>query len=192
VNPPLWRRWLLPVFLALLLLNALALSVWTLPHIYRQRHAAAQEQAARRELARVRESTATLRARAQAISGNAADYRGFYERYAGDERRDLLPTLQAVEDMAREAGLSSKTRTFRRDEIKDTSLERVAISLPLGGSYQQCVGFLGQVESSPRFLVVDQVSMRSDAEGEASLTVELSAYLKRAERPLGERTRRAR
>jgi Tfp pilus assembly protein PilO len=192
VKPALWRRWLLPVFLVLLALDTVTLFAWTLPHVYRQRHAAAREQDARRELAQVRDSTAALRARAQAISGNGADYQAFYDRYAGDERRDLLPTLQAIEEMSREAGLASKTRSFHRGEIKGTGLERVEISLPLAGSYQQFVDFLGRVEGSSRFLVTDRVSMRADPEGEASLTVELSAYLKTAERPLGERPRRAR
>ena len=189
---PFWRRWLLPVFAVLLALNALALVGWTLPQLYRQRYAASRAEAARREVARLREAAAALRARAQAIRGNGVDYQRFYERYAGDERRDLLPTIQAIEEMTSGPGLKTRTRSFRREPMKGTGLERVQISLPLEGTYDQFVAFLGQVERSPRFLTVDRVAMRSDAEGEASLTVDISAYLKTGQAPEQERRPRAR
>ncbi len=189
---PFWRRWLLPVFAVLLALNALALVGWTLPQLYRQRYAASRAEAARREVARLREVAAALRGRAQAIRGNGVDYQRFYERYAGDERRDLLPTIQAIEEMTSGPGLKTRTRSFRREPMKGTGLERVQISLPLEGTYDQFVAFLGQVERSPRFLTVDRVAMRSDAEGEASLTVDISAYLKTGQAPEQERRPRAR
>ena len=50
--------------------------------------------------------------------------------------------------------------------------------LPLEGSYEQLVGFLGEVERSPRFLTVDRISLRGDDEGEAALQVELSAFMR--------------
>lgn len=189
---PFWRRWLLPVFAVLLALNALAFVGWTLPQLYRQRYAASRAEAARREVARLREVAAALRGRAQAIRGNGVDYQRFYERYAGDERRDLLPTIQAIEEMTSGPGLKTRTRSFRREPMKGTGLERVQISLPLEGTYDQFVAFLGQVERSPRFLTVDRVAMRSDAEGEASLTVDISAYLKTGQAPEQERRPRAR
>jgi hypothetical protein len=192
VTRPFWRRWLLPVFAVLLALNALALVGWTLPQLYRQRYAASRAEAARREVARLREVAAALRGRAQAIRGNGVDYQRFYERYAGDERRDLLPTIQAIEEMTSGPGLKTRTRSFRREPMKGTGLERVQISLPLEGTYDQFVAFLGQVERSPRFLTVDRVAMRSDAEGEASLTVDISAYLKTGQAPEQERRPRAR
>ena len=36
------------------------------------------------------------------------------------------------------------------------------MTLPLEGSYGQLVGFLREVERSPRFLTVDRVAMRAD------------------------------
>ncbi len=57
-------------------------------------------------------------------------------------------------------------------------MERVAVSLPLEGSYQQLVGFLGEVERSSRFLTVDRISLRGDDEGAADLQVEMSAFMR--------------
>jgi Tfp pilus assembly protein PilO len=103
----------------------------------------------------------------------------FQRSLAGGEKADLLPTLKAIEDLARSPGLRPGGRSFQRDEVADARVERVAVTLPLEGSYEQLVGFLREVEASPRFLTVDRVSMRAEAEGGARLQVELSTYLRR-------------
>jgi hypothetical protein len=52
------------------------------------------------------------------------------------------------------------------------------------------VGFLRGVERSPRFLTVDRVALRADAEQQGALQVELSTYVR--EVPGARRTRRGR
>jgi Tfp pilus assembly protein PilO len=176
-NGPFWRRRLLPAFLALLGVNLLGLAAWTGPRYWRQRHAAARAETARVEAERQRAAVVGLRERAGAIRGNGADVQRFY-RTAGTEKADLLPTLEAIEDMARAPGLQPGARSFRREEVKDARLERVVVTLPLEGTYPQLVGFLREVERSPRFITVDDVAMRADPDGSATLQVELSAYLR--------------
>jgi Tfp pilus assembly protein PilO len=177
---PFWRLWLLPAFLVLLGLNLVALLAWTGPRYWTQRNAASRAEAARAEVERQRRTTDLLRERAAAIRENAADVERFYRSLAGTEKADLLPTLQAIEDLARSPGLRPGARAFQRAEVQDARVERVAVTLPLEGSYEQLVGFLREVEASPRFLTVDRVSMRAENEGGARLQVELSTYLRRA------------
>jgi len=174
-----WRRRLLPLFVLLLAANLVTAAAWTLPRGLRQRSAAARVADAQAEVKREREATARLRERAAAIRANDADVRRFYERLGGGERTELVPTLEAVESLARAPGLRPGTRTFREEGVKNAGLRRLAITLPLTGSYGQLLGFLQQVERSPRFLTVDGVSMRGESGG-ARLQVELSAYLKPA------------
>ncbi len=178
---PRWRTRLLPAFLALLGVNLLVFAAWTGPRYWRQRSAASRLEAAQAEAARWRETTAALRERAGAIRGNTADVQRFYETLGGTERSDLLPTLQAIEEMARTPGLRPGTRSYRREDAEGARAERVAVTLPLEGSYSQLVGFLREVERSPRFLTVDSVAMRGGQEGETALQVVLSAYLRRPE-----------
>lgn len=175
---PFWRRRLLPLVLVLLGLNLVVLAGWTAPRYWRQKNAAGRAALARAEEQRQRETTASLRQRADAIRSNAADLERFYRSLAGTERSDLLPTLEAIEELARTPGLKPGARSLQREEVKDAPLERVSVTLPLQGSYGQLVGFLREVESSPRFLIVDRVSMRADQEGSATLQVELSTYLR--------------
>jgi Tfp pilus assembly protein PilO len=187
---PFWRTRLLPAFLVLLSVNLVALAAWTGPRYWRQRNAATRAEAARAEAERQRASVASLRERAGAIRGNGADVQRFYKN-AGTEKADLLPTLEAIEQLARSPGLRPGARSFKREEVTDARVERVVVTLPLEGSYAQLVGFLRGVEASPRFLTVDRVAMRADREGGAALQVELSMYLRASAETL-EQARRGR
>ena len=188
MTQPFWRARLLPAFVVLLVLNAGVLAAWTLPRSLRQKSAAARAADARSELARERARALALRGRAEAIRANRADLERFYATLAGSEKQDLLPALAEIEELAREPGLQPTSRTLRRESVDNAPLERVAVALPLEGSYGQLVGFLRGVERTPRFLTVDRVSLRADSESGGALQVELSAYLRevpgaRKERP---------
>jgi Tfp pilus assembly protein PilO len=178
---PFWRARLLPAFLGLLAVNLLVLAAWTGPRYWRQRGASARAEAARVEVERQRAATAARRDRAAAIRANGVDLDRFYERLAGTEKADLLPTMEAIEQLARAPGLRPGARSYRREDVGDARLERVAVTLPLEGTYSQLVAFLREVERSPRFLTVDRVALRGDNEGGATLQVELSTYLRRTE-----------
>ena len=175
---PFWRRRLLPAFLILLALNLLVLAAWTVPRALRLRSATARVAVARETVGRERARAAEARERADAIDANARDLALFYESVVDTEQADLLPTLEDIEEMARAPGLTPGRRSFRRDKLENVAIERVAVVLPLGGSYQQLVGFLQEVERSPRFLTVERISLRGDADSEASLQVELSAFMR--------------
>jgi Tfp pilus assembly protein PilO len=177
---PFWRTRLLPAFLALLGVNLVVLAAWTGPRYWRQENAAARAEAARAEVERRRLDAATLRERAAAIRGNAADTERFYRSLAGSEKADLLPTLEAIEELARAPGLRTGKRAFRRADVRSARVERVVVTLPLEGSYEQLVGFLREIEASPRFLTVDGVAMRAEREGGGTLQVDLSTYLRQS------------
>jgi Tfp pilus assembly protein PilO len=177
---PFWRTRLLPAFLALLAVNLVALAAWTGPRYWRQTNAAARSEAARAEVERRRLDAATLRERAAAIRGNAADTERFYRSLAGSEKADLLPTLEAIEELARSPGLRTGKRAFRREDVRAARVERVVVTLPLEGSYEQLVGFLREIEASPRFLTVDGVAMRAEREGGGTLQADLSTYLRQS------------
>jgi Tfp pilus assembly protein PilO len=130
---------------------------------------------------------AALRARADAIRKNAEDARRFYETLAGEEKTDLLSTLEAIEALARAPGLRPGGRQLKREPLEGAPLERVTVTVPLQGSYSQLVGFLSGVERSARFLTIDRVALRGDPEETATLQVQIGTYLRRAreEKPRG-------
>lgn len=176
---PFWRRRLLPAVVALVALNLVVLAAWTVPRTLRLRNAEARVQVAREEVETERARAAGIRERAGAIDANTSDLQTFYDGVVGTEQIDLLPTLEEIEQMARAPGLTPGRRRFSREEIENVALERVSITLPLEGSYEQLVGFLQEVERSARFLTVDRISLRSSGgEGAGTLQVELSAFMR--------------
>jgi Tfp pilus assembly protein PilO len=189
VSAPFWRRRLVPAFLVVLGLNLAVLAAWTGPRYWRQKNASTRAESAQAELERQRRVTAALRERAVAIRENAADVERFYRSLAGSEKADLLPALKAIDDLARSPGLRPGARGFQREEVKDARVERIAVALPLEGSYEQLVGFLREVGASARFLTVDRVSMQAQRDGGAKLQVELSTYVRPAAGELEEESR---
>ena len=187
---PFWRTRLLPLVVVLASLNALALVGWTLPRSLRQRNAKARAESARSELARERERAQASAARTDAIRSNRQDLERFYTTLAGSEQGDLLQSLKDVEELAREPGLRPSSYTVHREDVDGAPLERVGIVLPLEGSYSELVGFLRGVERSKRFLTVDRVALRADAESGGSLQVELSTYLRQTPEARKARQRR--
>ncbi len=177
---PFWRRWLLPAFLTLLCLDLLLFVSWTLPRSRRERNAAARAERARLELAAERRTVDLLRERARSIAANGSDRERFYAARVGGESAELLATVEAVEAMARAPGLRVGARAMQHELVAATALDRVRFTLPLEGSYPQLVGFLREVETSPRFITVDRIEMHAVEQRGATLQVQLSAYLKAA------------
>jgi Tfp pilus assembly protein PilO len=175
---PFWRRRLLPAFLVLAVVNLVVLAGWTVPRTLRLRNATARVEAARETVARVREQASALEERERAIEANAADLKRFYTDVIGAEDANLLPTLREIEEMSQGPGLQAGPRRFGREAVPDAAVERVAVTVPLRGSYDQLVGFLREVEGSSRFLTIDGISLSSASEGEANLQIALSAYMR--------------
>jgi Tfp pilus assembly protein PilO len=189
MTKPFWQRRLLPAFVALAVLNGVVLLAWTLPRSLRQKNAAERAVAARVEVERERERLAAQRQRSETIRANRVDLEHFYGSLAGSEKQDLLPTLEAIEELVKAPGLQPSGRQIRREEVEKTPLEQVTVTMPIEGSYAELVGFLRGVERSPRFLTVDSVALRADREVGGALQVELSTYLRR---PAGARRERRR
>jgi Tfp pilus assembly protein PilO len=160
--------------------NLLVFLAWTLPRGYRLRSATARADAARAEAAQRREIVRGLRDRSSALVANRADLDRFYGKLVGPATSELLPALQEVERMARLPGLRPGSRSFQESDVTGTRVDRITVTLPLSGTYSQLVGFLREVEKSPRFLTVDRVSMRHEEAG-TELQVMLSMYVRTAE-----------
>jgi Tfp pilus assembly protein PilO len=180
-SPPFWRRRLLPAVVALACLNLLVLVAFTLPRSWRLSRVASRAGSLREEVARERALTATQKARAEATFNNARDVERFYKEMVERREVSLLPTLQEIEAMAHQPGLVAGRRGYTREPLKGVPITRVSIRLPLEGSYQNLVGFLGKVERGKRFLTVDKIALSQssdEASGEARLQVELSAFFR--------------
>ena len=178
---PLWRARLLPLCLVLLGINAAAFLAYTLPRSIQERTLTARTGTLRQEVERLGRLASELRQVAETVRANTADTQRFFEKVLQTRKAALLPTLEDIENMVSGPGLKAGARSFKPEAVKGAPLTRVVVTLPLRGTYGQLVGFLDEVERSPRFLTVDRVSIvRATTEKAdlANLDVQMSAYFR--------------
>jgi Tfp pilus assembly protein PilO len=161
--------------LYLVALNVALFLAFTLPRTLQERSLASRLDTLRAEAGRERGQIQALRRRAETIRANQADASRFLREVVHSRQATLLPALAEIHQAAAGEGLELGAEVYSRSEVKETPLVRVRVTIPVKGSYQQLVGFLGRLERAKAFVVVDTVGLR-EGEGEASLDVGLSMY----------------
>jgi len=162
--------------LVLLALNGAAFLAFTLPRTLQERNAAGRVAALREEVARERSRVAALRERADAMNANVRDGERFARERLRSRAEALLPALDEIHGAASAEGIRLGRESYAPEEATAGAPARVRVALPVSGSYEQIVGFLGRLERSKHFLVIDQLRLGAEAGSEAQLGIELSAY----------------
>jgi Tfp pilus assembly protein PilO len=85
--------------------------------------------------------------------------------------------------LAHESGLQLQDATYAPEERRrESSLDRLQIRMELTGSYPAFRSFIHQLEASPEFVVIDNLQLSEEQQGQSPLTVrlDLSTYYRRA------------
>jgi Tfp pilus assembly protein PilO len=100
--------------------------------------------------------------------------------------KDVLPSDLAgarrlthlrLAQLARESNLKFLSATFEPVAERNRTLTRLKIEMVLSGSYADMRAFIHQLETSPEFVVIDNVELGEGAEGgPLSVTLRLSTY----------------
>lgn len=173
--PSAWRARVRAPAYALLGLNAAAFAAWTLPRTIAERNAVAHAAALREEVARERAAVDALRDRADAMAANARDTERLFREVLGSRREALLPVIEELHAAAEQEGLALGNESYQADSGSGGPA-RFRVQLPVSGSYDQIVGFLGRIERSKHFLVIDDLSLGAGEDNRARLNIRLSAY----------------
>jgi len=164
-----------PAFV-LLGLNAAVFAAWTLPRTIAERNAVAHAAALREEVARERAAVLALRDRAEALAANARDSDRLFREVLGSRRDALLPVIGEIHAAAKAEGLVLGSESYQPEPGRAGAPSRFRVQLPVSGSYDQIVGFLGRLEASKQFLVIDELNLGAGNDGQARLNIRLSAY----------------
>lgn len=165
------RRFTVP--LALLLgLNAVVFLAYSLPRMLQERSLAEQARALEADLARDKRALARLLEREAVVRANGQDLEAFYR----DVLMDDAERVQVLKDLD-SAASSTGNRSYAKSVVKGTAAHRLAVTMPVQGSYERLVAFLHAIERSPHFVTVDRISLR-EREASAELMVEVSAYFR--------------
>ncbi len=100
--------------------------------------------------------------------------------------KDVLPpdlsgarrmTQLRLKQIARESGLRFERDAYKPVVQRDSALTKLEISMVLAGSYANMRTFIHELETSPEFVVIDNVALAEGADGGSLVvTLELSTF----------------
>jgi Tfp pilus assembly protein PilO len=171
------------VLAAAFLLNVVGYVALVLPLSQRVANVAQRNEAAAVALASARREFALESGTVSGKARASQELNTFYSDVlpadiAGARRMTHLRLAQ----LAREAGLRLDDRSFGQEDRRKGSLARLQITMNLAGSYSAFRTFVHELESSPEFVVIDNVELSEEAEGDSQLKVrlDLSTYFRNA------------
>ncbi|HEU4695062.1 MAG TPA: type 4a pilus biogenesis protein PilO [Vicinamibacterales bacterium] len=138
---------------------------------------------------RTRESEAALAA-AQAEFGNANGTLTGKDRalkeldtfYRSVLAQDLTGarrlTFARLAELASQANLDFERRRYEPVIERGSNLTRLKVSMDVEGSYGDIRDFIYEIESSPEFVVIDDVTLADNADEALRLTLQLSTYFR--------------
>ena len=175
------RRVILPLAV-LLLANVVVYAAGVYPLAQRVENIEERDRAAEQARAQAQREHAAARGALTGKERATVELATFYkEVLPGDFPGARRLTYLRLNQLAREAGL--RVLSLESDPQKperNSTLERLEISLELEGSYDAIRSFIYDLETAPEFVVIDDVSL-ADREGQRethALTMRLSTFYK--------------
>ncbi|HVC19309.1 MAG TPA: GspMb/PilO family protein [Vicinamibacterales bacterium] len=89
-------------------------------------------------------------------------------------------TYARLAELATQAHLQYRSRSFEPEDVRNSHLRRLRITMVLAGTYPEVRQFLYTLETAPEFLVLDDVAIvqGTHASSPLILTLELSTYFR--------------
>jgi Tfp pilus assembly protein PilO len=176
------RRLVTPLVI-LLVINAIVYAVFVYPLSQRVANVEQRNDAAGRALtaaqAEFAQANGTLTGKDRASTELATFYKDVLPSDLSGARR--LTQLR-LRQLARESNLTFDRDQYQEVEIRDSTLRRLGITMVLTGDYEDIRTFIHQLETSPEFVVIDNIELSSgaDTEGAQVVTLEMSTYFRGA------------
>lgn len=171
------RRLVIPLTVALVL-NLLAYILLVYPLSQRVANVTQRDLAAEQELTQAKaeygQASGTLTGKARASTALTTFYNDVLPRDLSGARR---LTYLRLAQLARESNLRFESGSYKPTDEKGSTLTRLEIKLVLAGSYADIRTFIHALESSPEFVVIDNVELVEGAEGGSlAVNLDLSTY----------------
>lgn len=164
---------------AAVLINLLVYALVVYPLSDRVANVTERERAADQALAQARAEHAEASGTLTGQSRASAELTTFYSEVlpqdlAGARRLTYLRLAQ----LARESDLDYRRATYAPVTETGSTLTRLQIQMVLEGTYSNMRAFIYQLDTSPEFVVIDNVQLAEGGDGGASLvvTLDLSTY----------------
>jgi len=175
------RRAMLPLVVALVF-NVLAYAFIVYPLSRQVSDVAGRDERAARELADARtehaQASGTLTGKDRAATELTTFYRSVLPSDVSSARRLVYLRLH---QLARDSGLRYSRMANEIVEERTSTLTRLKTEMELAGAYASMRSFIHQLETSPEFVVIDNVELTEDDQGgELKVKLDLSTYFRTA------------
>jgi Tfp pilus assembly protein PilO len=173
------RRTVVPLLIALLL-NVLAYAFIVYPLSRQVADVAGRDARAAQELRSARaehaQAAGTLTGKDRAATELTTFYGSVLPRDVSSARRLVYLRLH---QLARDAGLRYSRMANEIEEERSSTLTRLKTEMDLAGSYANMRTFIHQLEIAPEFVVIDNVELTEDDQGnELKVKLQLSTYFR--------------
>lgn len=176
------RRIIVPL-LALLVVDVLAYVLLVYPLAQQVANVTDRTRAAEQALAAARrdyaQASGTLTGKSRASTELATFYKDVLPANLSEARQQ---THLRLAQLARDAHLRYVRETTDLEQPRGSNLTRLKIQLELSGTYADIRSFVHALETSPEFVVIDNLELTQEPDSENILTVkvELSTYYRAA------------
>lgn len=162
------------ILLALILLNLPIYLVFVRPEIQADAGERARAGEMRSQLNRRVAALNRLKDIEKKLNESRAKHRQFAEEYLFLSDTGASELLKALDEICAEAGLLRNRVAYRQDAEPAFGMQRMAVTLPIEGSYNNIRNFLNIVESESKLVIVDSISLASEREGTGILRLDVS------------------
>lgn len=175
------RHYIYPMAAALVL-NALLLAAVVLPLSRRVEGGEQAAQAAAATLAAARRDYNAARATVSGKDSADVELTKFYSAVLPPDQSAARRITFRLTDMAMKASLTLGRATTKPSQARDSSLGKLTVEQTVSGQYRNLRQFIYDLETSPEFLILENVSLsQGQAEGGALvMSVRVATYYRAA------------
>lgn len=166
------RLWVLVVLGAVVAANVAVLVSYRVLYEDRLETLVAEERGAVAQRDEAREALSRTRATAERLEGLQRGLEEFYGTTLGTRGERLAPLLEEIYGMTRKLGLRPARISY--DETEIPGADQILLRFEVDGTYADVKKLLREFETTPRFLVVENVAVALDALQPDLLKVQLS------------------
>lgn len=164
------RRYIYPLAGALLL-NALLLAAVVLPLSRKVQGGEASAQQAATALAAARADYNAARATVTGKDSADAELKKFYGDVLPVDQSQARRVVFKLSEMARKANLTAGRARTTPSQTRDSALGKLTVDQTLTGPYRSLRQFIYDLETSPEFLILENVALTQGAEGSGALVM---------------------
>jgi Tfp pilus assembly protein PilO len=153
------------LLVGLIFLNVPLYFLFVQPEVEADASESAKIDQARLQIRKRISSIKSLKELESKIADSHQNYNEFTRRYLFSRDNASSELIRELTHICTEAGLLKNRASYRPDHEPQFGMQRVSISLPIEGNYTNVRKFVNILESRPKFIIVDSMTLESENEG---------------------------